>query len=51
MTKFPVLGVPIGETSLLVVTRKPGVTRYDEVVGPKGKQIVMLQKMLRPAKK
>ena len=41
MTKFRTLGVPIGETYLLVVTRKPGVTRYEEVLGPKGKQIVM----------
>src|SRR5678809_832376 len=41
MTKFRTLGVPIGETYLLVVTRKPGVTRYEEVLGPKGRQIVM----------
>ena len=41
MTKFPILGVPIGETYLLVVTKKPGVTKYEEVLGPKGKQIVM----------
>jgi tripartite-type tricarboxylate transporter receptor subunit TctC len=41
MTKFRTLGVPIGETYLLVVTRKPGVTKYEEVLGPKGKQIVM----------
>ena len=41
MAKFPILGVPIGETYLLVVTRKPGVTKYEEVLGPKSKQIVM----------
>ena len=41
MAKFRTLGVPIGETYLLVVTRKPGVTKYEEVLGPKGKQIVM----------
>ena len=41
MTKFPILGVPIGETYLLVVTKKPGVTKYEEVLGPKGKQIIM----------
>ena len=41
MTKFPTLGVPIGETYLLVVTRKPGVTKFEEVLGPKGKQVVM----------
>jgi tripartite-type tricarboxylate transporter receptor subunit TctC len=41
MTKFRTLGVPISETYLLVVTRKPGVSRYEEVLGPKAKQIVM----------
>jgi tripartite-type tricarboxylate transporter receptor subunit TctC len=41
MTKFRTLGVPIGETYLLVVTRKPGVTRFEELLGPKGKQVVM----------
>jgi tripartite-type tricarboxylate transporter receptor subunit TctC len=41
MTKFRTLGVPISETYLLVVTRKPGVSRYEEVLGSKGKQIVM----------
>jgi tripartite-type tricarboxylate transporter receptor subunit TctC len=41
LTKFRTLGVPIGETYLLVVTRKPGVTKYEEIVGPKAKQIVM----------
>ena len=41
MTKFRALGVPIGETYLLVVTRKPGVTRFEELLGPKGKQVVM----------
>src|SRR5687767_5523438 len=41
MTKFRILGVPIGETYLLVVTRKPGVSKYEEVIGPKAKQIVM----------
>ncbi|HEY7164445.1 MAG TPA: tripartite tricarboxylate transporter substrate-binding protein [Candidatus Binatia bacterium] len=41
MTKFRTLGVPIGETYLMIVTRKPGVTRFEEVLGPKGKQVVM----------
>jgi tripartite-type tricarboxylate transporter receptor subunit TctC len=41
VTKFRTLGVPIGETYLLVVTRKPGVTRFEELLGPKGKQVVM----------
>ena len=39
MAKFRTLAVPIGETYLLVVTRKPGVTRFEEVLGPKGNQI------------
>ena len=39
--KFRYLGVPIGETYLLLVTRKPGVTKFDELVGAKSKQIVV----------
>jgi hypothetical protein len=39
MAKFRTLAVPIGETYLLVVTRKPGVTRFEEVLGPKCNQI------------
>ena len=39
--KFRYLGVPIGETYLLLVTRKPGVTRFDELVGAKSKQVVV----------
>jgi tripartite-type tricarboxylate transporter receptor subunit TctC len=39
--KFHYLGVPIGETYLLLVTRKPGVTRFDELVGAKSKQVVV----------
>ena len=39
--KFRYLGVPIGETYLLLVTRKPGVTKFDELVGGKSKQIVV----------
>jgi tripartite-type tricarboxylate transporter receptor subunit TctC len=41
MAKFRILGVPIGETFVLVVTRKPGVTRFEEVLGSNGKQIVV----------
>src|SRR5262245_30354549 len=37
--KFRYLGVPIGETYLLLVTRKPGVTRFDELLGAKAKQV------------
>lgn len=39
MGKFRYLGVPIGETYLLLVTRKPGITRFDELIGAKSKQI------------
>ena len=39
LAKFRNLGVPIGETYLAVVTKKPGVTRYEEALGAKGKQI------------
>ena len=39
--KFRYLGVPIGETYLLLVTRKPGVTRFDELLGAKSKQVVV----------
>jgi len=39
--KFRYLGVPIGETYLLLVTHKPGVTRFDELLGAKSKQVVV----------
>jgi tripartite-type tricarboxylate transporter receptor subunit TctC len=39
MGKFRYLGVPIGETYLLLVTRKPGVTQFDELIGPQSKQV------------
>jgi len=39
--KFRYLGVPIGETYLVLVTRKPGVAKFDELMGSKSKQIVM----------
>src|SRR5215208_4453235 len=41
LAKFRYLGVPIGETYLLLVTRKPGVTKFDELVGAKAKQITV----------
>lgn len=40
MAKFRYLAVPVSETYLMIVTRKPGVTRFDELVGAKGKQVV-----------
>ena len=41
MAKFRYLAVPVSETYMMVVTRKPGVTKFDEVVGPKGKQLTI----------
>lgn len=39
LAKFRYLAVPVPETYVMVVTRKPGVTKFDEVIGPKGKQV------------
>jgi tripartite-type tricarboxylate transporter receptor subunit TctC len=39
MGKFRYLAVPVGETYLMIVTRKPGVTKFDEIIGPKGKPV------------
>jgi len=41
LAKFRILGVPIGETYLLIVTRKSGVTKLDELLGPKSKQVTV----------
>lgn len=41
MAKFRYLAVPVSETYVMVVTRKPGVSKFDEILGPKGKQVVM----------
>jgi len=41
MAKFRYLAVPVSETYLMIVSRKPGITRLDELTGPKGKQISM----------
>jgi tripartite-type tricarboxylate transporter receptor subunit TctC len=41
MAKFHYLAVPVSETYLMVVTRKPGVTKFDDIVGPKGKQLTI----------
>jgi tripartite-type tricarboxylate transporter receptor subunit TctC len=40
LAKFRYLAVPVRETYVMVVTRKPGVTKFDEVIGPKGKQVI-----------
>jgi tripartite-type tricarboxylate transporter receptor subunit TctC len=39
MAKFRYVAVPVSETYLLIVTKKPGVTKFEELVGPKGKQV------------
>jgi tripartite-type tricarboxylate transporter receptor subunit TctC len=39
LAKFRYLAVPVSETYVLVVTRKPGVTKFDEIIGPKGKPV------------
>lgn len=40
MARFRYLNVPVGETYLMIVTKKPGVTKFEELLGPKGKQVV-----------
>lgn len=40
LAKFRYLAVPVSETYVMVVTRKPGVTKFDELIGPKGKQVI-----------
>ena len=41
LAKFRYLGVPIGETYLLIATRKAGVNRFDDLLGAKGKQLTV----------
>ncbi len=41
MAKLRYLAVPVEETYLFIVTKKPGVARIDEILGPKGKQVVV----------
>ncbi|HEU4342050.1 MAG TPA: tripartite tricarboxylate transporter substrate-binding protein [Candidatus Binatia bacterium] len=40
MAKYRYLAVPVSESYLMIVTRKPGITKFDEVIGPKAKQVV-----------
>jgi tripartite-type tricarboxylate transporter receptor subunit TctC len=40
LAKYRYLAVPVRETYVIVVTRKPGVTKLEELIGPKGKQVV-----------
>src|ERR1044071_2693712 len=41
MAKLRYLAVPVEETYLFIVTKKAGVTRFDDMLGPKGKQGVV----------
>jgi tripartite-type tricarboxylate transporter receptor subunit TctC len=41
MGKFRYLAVPVSETYVFIVTRKPGVTKFEELLGPNGKQITV----------
>lgn len=41
MAKFRFLAVPISETYLMIVTRKPGVSKFEQVIGPHGKQVTI----------
>jgi tripartite-type tricarboxylate transporter receptor subunit TctC len=41
MAKLRYLAVPVEETYLFIVTKKPGVARFDDLLGPKGKQVVV----------
>ena len=40
MAKFRYLAVPVAESYIVAVTKKAGVTRFDELLGPHGKEIV-----------
>ena len=39
MAKLRYLAVPVSETYLMIVTRNSGVAKFDELLGPKGKQL------------
>lgn len=41
MAKFRYLAVPVSETYLLIVTRKPGVSKFEELIGPKSKSVTI----------
>jgi tripartite-type tricarboxylate transporter receptor subunit TctC len=41
MAKFRYLAVPVSETYVMVVTRKPGVSKFEEMLGAKGKQVIV----------
>ncbi len=39
LAKFRYLAVPVSETYLMIATKKAGVTKFDDVIGPKAKQL------------
>jgi tripartite-type tricarboxylate transporter receptor subunit TctC len=39
MAKFRYIAVPVPETYLMMVTKKTGITKFEEVIGPKAKQV------------
>ena len=39
MAKFRYLAVPVSETYLFIVTKKSGVTKFDDLIGSKSKQV------------
>jgi tripartite-type tricarboxylate transporter receptor subunit TctC len=41
MAKFRYLAVPVRETFVMLVAKNTGVTKFEELLGPKGKQVVV----------
>ena len=41
MGKFRYLAVPVSETYVFIVTRKPGITKFDEMLGANGKPVTV----------
>jgi tripartite-type tricarboxylate transporter receptor subunit TctC len=41
MAKFGYLAVPVSESYVMIVTRKPGVAKFEDLIGPKGKQVTV----------
>lgn len=41
MAKFRYLAVPVSETYLMITTKKPGISKFDDLIGPKSKQMSM----------
>lgn len=41
MGKFRYLAVPVSETYVFITTKKPGVAKFEELLGPNAKQVVV----------